>query len=42
MALYQRCNENAINRLVDFIEKNRYSGSVSTIIERVNARQDQH
>lgn len=33
--LYQRSNENAINRLVDFIEKNRYSGSASTI-KKVN------
>src|SRR5210317_1175531 len=34
--VYQRSNENAINRLVDYIEKNRYSAN-STIIERVNS-----
>ena len=34
--VYQRSNENAINRLVDYIEKNRYSAN-SKIIERVNS-----
>lgn len=33
--IYQRSNENEINKLVDFIEKNRYSSNAG-IIERVN------
>ena len=33
--IYQRSNENDINRLVDFIEKNRYSSN-KAILERVN------
>lgn len=34
--IYQRSNENEINKLVDYIEKNRYSSS-ATIIEKVNS-----
>jgi hypothetical protein len=34
--IYQRSNENQINKLVDYIEKNRYSSS-ATIIEKVNS-----
>jgi len=34
--IYQRSNENDINRLVDFIEKNRYSSN-KAILERVNS-----
>jgi len=33
--IYQRSNENEINKLVDYIEKNRYSSNAG-IIERVN------
>ena len=40
--VYQRSNENAINRLVDYIDKNRYSTDASIIARVKSARETLH
>jgi hypothetical protein len=40
--VFQRSNENAINRLVSFIEKNRYSDNASIIAKVKSAREVLH
>ena len=40
--VYQRSNENAVNRLVDYIDKNRYSENAQIIAKVKNAREILH
>ena len=40
--VYQRSNENAINRLVDYIDKNRYSSDASILSKVKSARETLH